>query len=221
MHSARARPEQEPAGPVRRPPDSRDPVADPPRPLHPQLDRIVTAFEAAQARLHTLAGALPEERWNQRADPERWSVAECVAHLNLTGEAYLPVMRDALERARDLDAPPPRRYRRDPVGWLLCVATGPMARIGRLRLGAVRTPDAFAPERELPRDRVMAEFDRLQEEQIALVRDSAGQPIHRVKIRSPFGPKLRYSLYSALRMLPEHQARHAAQAERVWAADSG
>ena len=183
---------------------------------HPQLTRIIDEFEAARVRLHDLVDALPEERWAERADPERWSVAECVAHLNLTTEAYLPVMREALERARESGRAHRGRYRRSPLGWFLTFAVGPLPRLGRLRLGRVRAPAAFVPGGELPRGRVMADFDRLQDEQIELVRAADGLPIDRVKIASPFQPSMSYDLYSAFRILPRHQARHLQQAEGVW-----
>ncbi len=65
--------------------------------MHTQLQNILDQFGAAQARLHRLADSLTETRWAERADPARWSVAECVAHLNLFGRAFLPLLRKALE----------------------------------------------------------------------------------------------------------------------------
>ena len=114
--------------------------------MHIELTSILDQFDAAQARLHRLADDLTETRWAERADPARWSVAECVAHLNLTGRAYLPLLRKALEEASSRDEPPPTRYRRDPLGWMLSLMMGPVARIGRFRLGAVRTTPEFVPE---------------------------------------------------------------------------
>ena len=38
---------------------------------------------------------------------------------------------------------------------------------------------------------------------------------------SPFGPGLRYSVYSAFTILPAHQHRHLQQAERAWQTVSG
>ena len=58
--------------------------------LHPQLQAIVSEFEQALARLHALAAELPEPAWTWRPAPKRWSVGECIAHLNLTSAAYLP-----------------------------------------------------------------------------------------------------------------------------------
>jgi hypothetical protein len=177
-----------------------------------QIQEIVADFEAARRRLHELARATSDERWATRADPERWSVAECVAHLNLTAEAFLPPMRRALEEARAIGGPAPARYRRDPLGWLLWKIMPPPARVAR-----VKTSAAFVPTGALGREALVAEFDRLQGEQVALAAAADGLPLGRVFIASPFDARARYNLFSCLSILPRHQHRHLWQAERVWA----
>jgi hypothetical protein len=62
---------------------------------------------------------VPAARWPQRPAPGRWSVAECIAHLNLTSTAFLQLLRPALDEARRSGHRPPSRYRRDPLGWIL------------------------------------------------------------------------------------------------------
>jgi hypothetical protein len=180
------------------------------------LARVIREFEEAASQLHLLVDGLPEDMWARRNDPDRWSVAECVGHLNLTGRAYVPLLRDALDRARALPDRAPARYRRDPVGWLLSVSTGPMPRIAGARFGKVRTAPAFVPDRDLPRGRTLEEFDHLQTQQVEAARSAEGLPIHRVQITSPFDRRVRYNLYSALVILPRHQMRHIEQAEAVW-----
>ena len=184
--------------------------------MHIELTSILDQFDTVQARLHRLADDLAETRWAERADPARWSVAECVAHLNLTSRAYLPLIREALEEASSRDEPPPAGYRRDPLGWVLSLAMGPVRRVGRFRLGAVRTIPEFVPEGGLPKAQLIEEFDRLQGAQTALVREADGLPINRVWVTSPFDQRLRYNLYSTFVILPRHQLRHVVQAERVW-----
>ena len=105
--------------------------------MQAQLSKVIGRFQTAERRIHQLVDSLPAERWALRSSPDRWSVAECVAHLNLTGRAYVPLIRDALEEARGRDEPSRPRYRRDPVGWMLALAMGPVPQIGRFRLGAV------------------------------------------------------------------------------------
>jgi hypothetical protein len=178
--------------------------------MHPQLQTIVEEFESAQARLHRLAQRIPESQWHRRADPERWSVAECVGHLNLTSEAYLPAIRTVLDQGRRSGPTAPRRYRRDPVGWLLWRLAGPPVRY------RVKTSAGFVPRSDVPLRQLLAEFDLLQLQQIECVRSADGLDLGRLWIRSPFDQRIRYNAYSCLSILPRHQHRHLWQAERVW-----
>jgi hypothetical protein len=178
--------------------------------MHPQLETIAREFDAATERFRALGRLAPEDFWTRRPDPSRWSIAECIAHLNLTSTAYVPLLREGLVRARGLGAGPPGRYHRDPLGWLLWKGAGPPARF------RVKTTPSFVPNAEQTRERLKSEFERLQNEQLACVREADGLPIHRITITSPFNQRLKYNLYAGLTILPRHQHRHLWQAEQVW-----
>jgi len=176
--------------------------------MHHRLQAVVDEFANAQARLHALAKRVPAESWSRRPDPSRWSIAECVAHLNLTSIAYLPVLREALAAATG-ERRRRRTYRRDPVGWLMWRMLGPPLRM------RVKTPAQFVPQSTASPAELVAEFDRWQAEQVGCVRQADGLPLSRLRIRSPFDPRVRYNVYAALTILPRHQHRHLWQAERV------
>jgi hypothetical protein len=178
--------------------------------MHPQLDAIRAEFRSAQTRLHALAASTAADRWPQRAESDRWSVAECVGHLNLTGAAFVPVLRQAVTAARLLTEPAPRRYRRDPFGWLLWRLLDPAVRL------RFPTTTRFIPTATEPPEVMLAEFDRLQTIQIDCLEESDGRPLGRVRVESPFSPGRAYNLYSCFTILPRHQHRHLQQAERVW-----
>ncbi len=188
--------------------------------MQPQLAAIVAQFERAQERLHDLVADTPEERWSVRANDDRWSVAENVAHLNLTAQAYIPMLRDAFSDARFAGMRAPRRYRRDLVGWIIAMTAGPLPRLGRFRFGRVRTIPAFVPSGDLDRATTVAEFDRVQTNLIELTHAADGLPLELMKIVSPFNPRLSYNAYSCLVILPLHEQRHIWQAEHVWDAAS-
>ncbi len=185
--------------------------------LNPQLAAIVVEMETAQARVHKLA-KLPDARWKSRPAPGRWSAAECIEHLNLTSRAYIPLLRRALESAKRSPSDTPRRYRRDFLGWLFSSMVGPMPRFGRLRLGRVKTPPDFIPQTTFDCAEAIAEFDRLQADLLSLTRLADGFPLDEMMIVSPFGGRIKYNVYSALRILPRHQHRHLGQAEEAAAA---
>ena len=180
--------------------------------IRPQLQAVVDEFESATARLRALQETVPDELWTRRPDPRRWSVAECVAHLNLTASAYLPLLRDGIAAGRRMNEAAPRRYRRDAIGWLLWKSMGPPVRF------RTKTIASFMPGAVDSAGQAAIEFERLQREQIACVRDAEGLPLNRVTIVSPFNERMKYNLYACLTILARHQHRHLWQAEQVWEA---
>ena len=179
--------------------------------LDPQLRAIVSDLESAQDRLAGLYAEVSSDVWRRRPGEGRWSPAECLAHLNLTSRALVPLLRAGIEQAQAHEVEPARlrRYRRDVTGWLIWMAMAPSAGF------RTRTTPAFIPsEADLSGD-LVSEFVRLQADVIACVRAAEGLPIHRVMVVSPFGARVKYNLYAALTLVSRHQHRHLRQAERA------
>lgn len=184
-----------------------------------QLTHIVKELEAAQARLDKLADNIPDAAWNERTEPAHWSIGECVAHLNLTSEAYIPRLRTAIAEARAMKAPRPSSYRKDFAGALFALVVGPIPQLGKIRIGKVKTTNDFVPKGDHPKQLSLATFKRNQLTLIDLVRESDGLPLGGVKIKSPFGEKISYNCYSAFVILHRHEHRHLDQAQLVWSKD--
>ena len=185
--------------------------------MHSQLIQVMDALAHAEERLEKLADQVPDDRWNVRSAPGRWSAAECVAHLNLTNAAFEPRVRRAIEDARKLPRVTRGEYRRDMVGRIFGSMVGPLPMIGRFRIGRVKTTADFIPQGSLPKQDLVAEFKRLHVALEEMVRESDGLAIDKVRITSPFGEKVHYNLYSTFVMIPRHDERHLQQAELVWA----
>ena len=183
--------------------------------LHPQLDAIVSQLEAAQGRLHQLEARTSAAQWGRRAAPDSWSIGECVAHLNLTSKAFIPLLRAAFDSDNRIHKPP-KRYRQDPAGWVLSRTVGELPRFAGVRFGRFKTPPRFVPADPLDREMVVAEFNTYQHELVMLTHWGEQRALETLRIVSPFNPRISYSAYSCLVMLPRHQHRHIAQAERVW-----
>src|SRR5258708_24858215 len=49
--------------------------------MHPRLAELLDYLDAARARVLGEAARLPRDRWGIRPEPDRWSVAEVVWHL--------------------------------------------------------------------------------------------------------------------------------------------
>ena len=184
-----------------------------------QLADIVKAFETVQARLDRLADNIPDAAWEERTEPGHWSVAECIAHLNLTSEAYIPRTRAAIAEAKAMNAPKTPKYRKDLPGGFFAMMVGPIPLLGKIRIGKVKTTNDFVPNGSHPKRSTLANFKRDQDTLIELTREGDGLPVDKVKIKSPFGEKISYNLYSAFVILHRHEHRHLDQAQLVWSRD--
>lgn len=132
-----------------------------------------------------------------------------MAHLNLTSAAFAPLLHEGLVRASGQGGAVPSHYRRDFWGWLVAKLSGPSRRF------RTKTMPTFVPTADRPIDELIGEFERLQADHVACLREADSTPLHRVKIRSPFEARIQYSLFSAFAMIPGHQQRHLAQAEEA------
>jgi hypothetical protein len=177
--------------------------------MNAQLEAIVDEYRRADDRVERLARAVPDERWRVRPSPESWSAAECIAHLNLTADRYLPLLRDALDEARRAGGGAPARHRMDFLGWLLWKLIGEG---GRMR---VKTSAPFVPTADADPATLRAAFVSRNAELARITREADGLPLGRVKVRSPFAERVSYNLYSSLRIVPRHEHRHLGQAERA------
>jgi hypothetical protein len=183
--------------------------------LQNQIADIVQSLESAQSHLRRLTDKLPESDWNKKPAANQWSAAECVEHLNLTSRAYIPRLRDAVAKAREVRHSPTRHYRHDALGWFLSVMFGPLRHLGKFKVLRVKTTPAFVPRPGRSRTEILSDFVRLQTELISLVQSANGLPIDHVKIVSPFGGRMKYNAYSALVIVSRHQLRHLEQAEEA------
>lgn len=174
-----------------------------------QLARIETDLTDARRQARHVTEFLDPERWATRPAPAEWSVAECLIHLNLTSQAFLPLIRSAIAEGRERKLFGTGPYRRDFAGWLVWRLTKPPVRF------RIKTTAPFVPPGIEPKDRVLDEFDTLQDHVIACVREAAGLDLGRLRIVSPFDSRLKYNLYSCLTIIPAHQRQHLAQAEQA------
>ena len=182
--------------------------------MQKQLAALVASLESAQGKLRSLADKVSDNNWSKKPEPQRWSAADCVEHLNMTSRAYVPLLREAVNRARLMNAPPTDSYHTDFAGRVMAFMMRPLKHIGKFKIGKVKTTGPFTPRGGQSREQLLSDFVRLQSELISLIRSADGLPIDQVKVQSPFG-RMRYNAYSALEIVAQHEHRHLQQAEEA------
>ena len=176
------------------------------------LEAIAAQFTASAARAQQLAESVSDAAWSVPPPRGGWSVGECIAHLTLTNERYLPILAESADAApfhEQDDDTPVRPMKRDLTGRLLTWMMEPPVRF------RMRTAPAFVPGGAGSRAATMAAFDASQAALLRQVEALDGMDLTTLRVISPFNPSMRYSVWSALHILAAHQRRHLWQAERV------
>jgi hypothetical protein len=177
--------------------------------LVPELREYQRQFEAIKRDADDLLAGLTDAQFNWHPVPGRWSMAECLAHLNITGQVYLPVIDRGINGARSQQMFGQGPFRHGLLGKLFIRATEPPAKI------KVKAPKLFAPLPEHLLAVVGPAFASLQEQLLRRVREANGIDLGRVRVTSPVSKLLKLSLGQCFAFIAAHERRHLWQARQV------
>lgn len=179
-----------------------------------QLQQFLGEFEDASDRLSALVASLSPEQAAARPDGAAWGVAENIAHLSLTTEAFLPLLDAAATEGREHAMTGFGPFGMGLVARILLWFVDPTS-------GAnvkVKTKPLFEPVATKSVEEELRRFLELQERLAKAVVAFDGLAIDRLKVQSPFEARLKYSVVGAIAIIAAHQRRHLLQAERAAAA---
>lgn len=178
-----------------------------------EQDSFQQQFARTTADATEVVEGLTDEQFNWRPGPGRWSVGECLVHLNLTSRAYLPVIDQAIARARSRGLAGSGSFRFGFLnGWLIRTIEPPPRRKFK-----TPKPVAVAPAGHEV-DAVLREFVEYQDKLLACTQRAEGIDLARAKLRSPLMKLLKLSLAECFALLAAHERRHLWQARQVVAA---
>lgn len=177
--------------------------------LIPELDGYRGQFEALKGETAELLDGLTETQFNWRAGAGRWSIAECLVHLNVTARLYLPLIESAMEEARSRHLLGDGPFRHGfLVNWLIRTTEPPP----KLK---TKSPKIFVPPPDQPLETVATDFMTLQDQFLARIHEANGLHLSRIKVISPVSRFLRMSLGQSFAFLAAHERRHLWQAREV------
>jgi hypothetical protein len=177
-----------------------------------QAGALKSEVAAVAKELQALTAGMDAGALMKRPAGGGWSVAENLQHLILTANAMLPLAENAIVELERAGRKANRPSRLGLMGWLLCKAIEPPARMKS------RTTPPFEP---LSLGDPSVLVPRLQETNgrlDALIGRAVGLATSTVDVASPFNARVKYNLYAALRIVLCHTRRHLWQAARVKAA---
>ena len=177
--------------------------------FQPQLAEISSQLQSNSLQVVEIFSGLHAHQLNLRLESYSWSIAECIVHLNLFSDAFVPAIRQSCEYARAEEWFSDGPFKMDVMGRLLRYALEPPS-----RWKAVTTLE-FEPTFIEPLEQVVPTFVEFQSQLIQLVDIASGLDLNRIKIASPVSNHIRYNLYSCFLIIAAHQRRHLWQADET------
>jgi hypothetical protein len=169
--------------------------------------RLITELDTADIRAKELVSGLNSELLNLQPEPGAWSVGQCLEHLCIFNELFVPAISSSLPAA------PGSPVQETIPGWF-----------GRWFLKNYVEPappirHARAPKKIVPAARVEASvLDRFLSSNRAvreLVHTAREHDVNRIRFANPLIPVLRFTVGTGLEIVCGHERRHLLQAERA------
>jgi hypothetical protein len=180
-------------------------------PLTGELAGHQAHFRENRVLADELCANLTGAQFNWRPEPGRWSMAECLAHLNISAKLFGHAIASAVAEARAAGLVGTGPFRYGPLSrWFL----GFVEPDSKKRY---KTPSKFAPKpsERFEVERVLEEFRTAGARWEQCLQKANGLDLARVKVRSPALPLLRFQLGALFAIQSAHETRHLRQAERV------
>ena len=183
-------------------------------PIEGELAILIAETSANLSHLESITHGLTSQQFNWRAEPGRWSMAECIAHLVKVNGPDLAPLRQAVDdaRARSLTGEGPFAYGFFSRKFVSSMEP-PVTR-------KFKAPKYYIPPSDSPMDQTLAEYKRICAEFRQLVEKANGLDLRRVKATLPALPPplraiIKMPLGARLQLLVAHDRRHLWQAEQV------
>jgi len=156
-----------------------------------------------------LVAGLSTDRFNWRPAPNRWSISECLGHLNVAARLFMPTFDTAIAegRQRGLTATGPFAYPLLQRYFVRLMEPPPAVR--------VRTPGPFTPVYGATPDSVLNDFFGWQDQFLERLKKADGLDLRRIRAQSPVLPWVKYGLGIGFAAYLAHERRHLWQARQV------
>jgi DinB superfamily len=166
-------------------------------------------IDESRRRAHELVSGLTAEQIASRPDPDKWSIAECLAHLNITAATVQKLMARGIEQAKQEKRFGEGPFSIGPKGRLLIWIAEPPPKF------RIRAPKNVRPPAQIDNPlKLLPDFLKAQDEWERLIRESASLDLSKIKVGKLFSP-FRARFAAAVPWMMAHQRRHLLQAEDV------
>ncbi|MGB3181600.1 MAG: DinB family protein [Cyclobacteriaceae bacterium] len=150
--------------------------------------------------------SLPEDTLNQMPGPKSWSTLECLEHMNLYGDYYIPEMRRRIEQSRHSPAP---SYQPGWFGNWFANMMQPKEKLNKMKTFKSKDPSGSELDK-----RVVERFIDQQKELLTVLKQADNANLGQVRVPMTI-PFIKVKLGDTLRFVINHNERHMRQIDRA------
>jgi hypothetical protein len=160
---------------------------------------------------------LSSDQLNWREHADKWSIAECLMHLNYVADYYFPATLKAITTAKIKNSKPQDQFTR---GWL----GHRYASKFRLNLdnqikSKIESPSKYDPRRTSPSTldgkKIIADFLERQQTLQVVLEDALAINLQKTRVYAALWGLVSIQLGDMLKILIYHTERHTVQAQRI------
>ncbi|HEY6253043.1 MAG TPA: DinB family protein [Candidatus Angelobacter sp.] len=171
-------------------------------------ERLMAELDACDARAKALVTGLSPEQLNWQSQPGTWSVGQCLEHLCISNEVYLPPISGAL---KGKPVSPTQEITPGWFGrWFIRSFIEPSAQTKR-----ARAPGKIAPRAAQVEPSILDRFLKSTQGIREIIRQARDRDVNRIRFRNPLISVIYFTVGTGFQILSGHQRRHLLQAERV------
>jgi hypothetical protein len=175
------------------------------------FDQLTNQVLALRVASHHRLRPLSTDQLNRRPGYNKWSVGQCLEHLNILSGYYLPAVKARLKQAQAQGSAPQPKVR---SGWLGRRLTSAARRTSE-EDEVVQVPKQYAPTGVRLSGTVVEAFNRQLDELLRLLLLARQVEAGGVRVPNPLHPWLKVRLTDVFEMLVASYKRYVQQAEQT------
>lgn len=151
--------------------------------------------------------SLSIEKLNWRIEQDSWSILECIEHLNLYGDFYIPESKYRIERSK---TPSTENFKSGILGNYFAKSMLPKEKLNKMRTFQDKNPMGSDLDK-----RTITRFIHQQEQLVNLLHKSTAIDLNKTKTAISISKWVKLKLGDTFRVIIYHNQRHVAQANKI------
>ena len=147
------------------------------------------------------------DKLNWKADETTWSVFECLEHLNLYGDFYLPEIERAINNSQSTPQP---FFKPGLLGDYFAKSMLPKEKLNKMKTFKSKNPNGSKLDKS-----TIYRFLNQQEKMLTLLKKAKKVNINKIKVATTLGKLITLKLGDIFRVVINHNLRHIVQAQKT------